>query len=429
MKTKIYIGLVALIAGLLSTGCADRIEPTFLKDNGKEEPAVEKMMVFKATMEQNDADTKTSLDGTAVVWTEGDKIRVFNHSHQNGVVFTLKAGEGGKATAEFEGEDIGSGPYYAIYPASATEDLTIPFTETPLAINATVGVDQTYVAGSFGNGENIAVAKADEVEMKLPFKNVFGAIAFTLKGSATITRINVYTRGSEVLSGWLQITGIDTAEPVGVVDAEVKEEFMYKSLSCGAGVALNSDPGVTFYISVPAGVFADGFYVEFVDSEGTSMVKSAKASVNNKITRSGITPMPAFSYAPSYKAAFLEETGSFGAFTNVGSTGAYTKPFNFVPGGTSQYASNFTTTGDGTRTIRFQDWTVGYAVTLDIDKSHLPLNPAPSVAVKALGATGGIVTHEGKAMKVVKRVGDRVWLFDNTDGAGKGDGFILTLTD
>ena len=430
MKTKIYIGLVALIAGLLSTGCADRIEPTFLNDNGKEEPAVEKMMVFKATMEQNDADTKTSLDGTAVVWTEGDKIRVFNHSHQNGVVFTLKAGEGGKATAEFEGEYIGSGPYYAIYPASATESLAIPFTESPLAINAVVEADQTYVAGSFGNGENIAVAKADEVEMKLPFKNVFGAIAFTLKGSATITRINVYTRGSEVLSGSLQITGIDTAEPVGVVDAEVKEEFMYKSLSCGAGVALNSDPGVTFYISVPAGVFADGFYVEFVDSEGTSMVKSAKASVNNKITRSGITPMPAFSYAPQFKSAFLMDTDAFGAFTNVLASGTTTKPHNYTDG-KCQFAFNNTpadpNTGDkGSRSVRFQDWNEGYAISIDIAQNELTLNSTPEVAVKALGNTGDINTKAAKPMKVVKRTTDRVWIVDDT---GDGDGYVISLVD
>lgn len=425
MKSKLYIGLAALMAGLLSTACADRIEPTFLNDNSKQEPAVEKKMVFKATMEQNDTDTKTSLDGLNVVWTEGDQIRVFNHSHQDGVVFTLKAGEGGKITAEFEGSDIGSGPYYAIYPASATEGLAIPFTEeAPLAINATVEAEQTYVAGSFGNGENIAVAKADEVEMKLPFKNVFGAIAFTLKGSATITRINVYTRGSEVLSGSLQITGIDTAEPVGVVAAEVKEEFMYKSLSCGAGVALNSDPGVTFYISVPAGVFADGFYVEFIDNEGTSMVKSAKASAKNAITRSGITPMPAFGYAPQYKAAFLNEAAAFGAFSNAKAENSLGVPCVFTDN--SQFSFNNTTGDPGSRSVRFQDWNQGYAITIDIAQNDLPLNSTPDVAVKALGNTGDIDTKAAKPMKVVKRTTDRVWIVDDT---GDGDGYVISLVD
>ena len=425
MRKIIYTGLAAIMIGLMSTACTDQLTPAAIEKENLV-PEKEKTMVFQASLEQPEAATKTSLDGLNVVWTEGDKIRIFNHSHQDGVVFTLKAGDGGKTSGTFEGSDIGTGPYYAIYPASAAEGLAIPFTESPLAINAVVEANQTYVAGSFGNGANVAVAAA--ADMNLSFKNVFGSISFTLTGTSTITKINIYTRESEILNGYLQVTDLETDAPVGVVSAEVKEANLYKSLSCGAGVTLNTTTGETFYITVPVGAFANGFYVEFIDSEGNALIKSVKGT-SNVIRRSGITAMPAFTYAPSYKAAFLEETGSFGAFTNVGSTGAYTKPFNFVPGGTSQYASDFTTTGDGTRTIRFQDWTVGYAVTLDIDKYNLPLNSTPSVAVKALGATGGIVTHEGKAMKVVKRVGDRVWLFDNTDGAGKGDGFILTLTD
>lgn len=426
MKKTIYTGLAVLVAGLLSTACTDQLTPAAIEKENLV-PETEKTMSFTASLEQSDSATKTSLDGLNVVWNEGDKIRIFNHSHQNGEVFTLKAGDGGKASGTFEGADIGSGPYYAIYPASATEGLVIPFTESPLAINAVVEAGQAYVANSFGSGANVAVAAA--TDLSLSFKNVFGVIAFTLKGDATITKINLYSRGSDILNGSLQVTGIDTAEPVGVVSAEATEENLYKSLSCGTGVTLNSDPGVTFYITVPKGAFADGFYVEFIDNAGTSMIKSAKASTNNVVIRSHINSMPAFTYAPAYKAAFLEDAGAFAAYTNVQAAGTVTKPFTFVPGGTSQYASTASTEGDGSRSIRFQDWTVGYAVTLDINKYALPLNATPSVAVKALGATGDIATHDAKTMKVVKRTGDRVWLVDTTDGDGKGDGFILTLTD
>ena len=124
MKQRIYLGVIAIIAGLMFTACSDQLIPeTIEKENLV--PVNENIMVFQASLEQPEAATKTSLfvDGTRVVWTEGDQIRIFNHSHQDGVVFTLKSGEGGKESGTFEGEDIGSGPYYAIYPASATEGI------------------------------------------------------------------------------------------------------------------------------------------------------------------------------------------------------------------------------------------------------------------------------------------------------------------
>lgn len=429
MKKIIYTGLAVLVAGLLSIACTDQLTPAAIEKENLV-PETEKTMSFTASLEQPDAATKTTLDGLNVVWTEGDKIRIFNHTHQEGVVFTLKTGDGGKASGTFEGADIGSGPYYAIYPASVTDGTDPAFYETPsVSIHGEIGPNQSYVANSFGNGANVAVASASD--LNLSFKNLFGTISFTLTGddTITITKINVYTRGSDILNGYLHITDIDTDNPVGQVDADPTADHLYKTLSCGAGVTLNSDPGVTFYITIPKGAFADGFYVEFIDNAGTSMIKSAKASEKNEIARSKLTPMPAFAYAPQYKSSFLEDAGTFGAFTNVQATGTFAKPFTFVPGGTSQYASTFTTEGDGTRSIRFQDWTVGYAVTLDINKYALPLNATPSVAVKALGATGDIATHTAKTMKVVKRTGNRVWLVDTTDGDGKGDGFILTLTD
>ena len=416
MKKRIYLGIVAIIAGLLFTACSDQLIPeTIEKENLV--PVNENIMVFQASIEQPVAATKTSLsaDGTHVVWTEGDQIRIFNHSHQNGVVFTLKSGDGGKESGTFEGENIGSGPYYAIYPASATEGLAIPFTESPLAINAVVEANQTYVAGSFGNGANVAVASSAS-ELSLSFKNVFGAVAFTLKGDATISKVNIYTRGSDILNGSLQITEIGTDAPVGVVSADPIEANLYKTLSCGSGVALNNGDGVTFYIMAPVGAFASGFFVEFIDNAGTAMIKSAKAT-SNEIGRSGIVQMAAFTYSPQYSASFLGETKDFAAYSAV--TGSGTKL------SADQFVSKTVSGTPDQRSVRFQNWNDGYVFTLT---AALPLthnaNTTASVE-KIAGNPTGINNRTDVSMKVVKKFGNRAWIVYGTDAVG----YVVRLTD
>ena len=417
MKQRIYLGVIAIIAGLMFTACSDELIPeTIEKENLV--PVNENIMVFQASLEQPEAATKTSLfaDGTRVVWTEGDQIRIFNHSHQNGVVFTLKSGEGGKESGTFEGEDIGSGPYYAIYPASATEGLAIPFTESPLAINAVVDANQTYVANSFGNGANVAVASSAS-ELSLSFKNVFGAVAFTLTGTATISKVNIYTRGSDILNGSLQITEIDTEDPVGVVSADPKEANLYKTLSCGSGVDLNNGDGVTFYIIVPVGAFTEGFFVEFIDNAGTAMIKSAKESSKNVVKRSGIIQMAAFTYAPQYSASFLGETKDFAAYSAV--TGSGTKM------SADQFVSKTVSGTPDQRSVRFQNWNDGYVFTLT---AALPLthnaNTTASVE-KIAGNPTGINNKTDASMKVVKKFGNRAWIVDAADAVG----YVVRLTD
>ena len=419
MRNKIYIGLAALMAGLLSTACVDRIEPSFLNDNAKnEETAVENTMVFQATLEQNDAETKTSLDGLNVVWTAGDEIRVFNAATPTGAVFTLSGGAG-TANGSFSGEAIGDGPYYAIYPASAAAAVN-PFTADPLQIKAMIPTSQTYVEGSFGNGANIAIAKSDGVTTNLSFKNVLGVVSFTLKGTATIKEVNLYTRGSEVLNGAVTIGNLD-GNPTAALTDTPTESNQRISLSCGDGVLLNNGDGVTFYVAVPAVNLASGFFVEFIDKANTAMIKGSSTVALN---RSKIRKMPVFSYTPQFKSAFLQCEDAFAACSNVLVSGVYAKPHNYTDG-KCQFARTNVSGTPGSRSIRFQDWNEGYAITLDIAKYALPLNETADVAVTALGNTGSIVTKAAQSKKVVKRTGDRAWIADLTDG----DGYIVTLTD
>ena len=432
MKKTIYTGLAALMLGLLSTACTDQLTPAAIEKENLVPEQKENIIVFQASLEQPESATKTSLNALNVVWTEGDKIRIFSNSCQNGAVYTLKAEDAGKVNGQFEGTvDLGAGPYYAIYPASVIGSLDIPFTggDNP-TIHGVVTADQTYSANSFGNGANVAVATA--ADKNLSFTNLFGAISFTLTGDATISKINIYSRentsASDILNGWLHISHFENPVPTSEVAAEVKDVYLYKSLSCGSGVALNTT-GVTFYIVVPAGAFANGFYAEFIDNAGRAMIKSVKGT-SHVIERSKIHQMEPFTYSPQYSSAFLQESDAFSAYTAVNVATA-TKTLVYT-NGESQYAFKNTSatsepTDPGSRFVRFQDWSKGYALSLNIAQNPLLLNSTPKVAVTPLGNTGDIDAKPATTtMKVIKKTAERAWIVDNS---GDYDGYIITLAE
>ena len=416
MKKTLFLGFVALMLGLLSTACIDPIVSDIAEDN--EKPAAKKTMVFRATLEQLDVDTKTSLEnGKTVVWNEGDEIRVFTAGgNPLGAVFTLASGAG-TASASFKGPAIGKGPYYAFYPS----DRVPSFSQSPLAFEARILPYQLFATNSFGAGANVSWAMSDNVD-DLRFHNVLGAVKFTLKGAAGIKMINLYTRGNELLNGTLRIAGLD-GTPTASLTGEVNEGSQFVQIAMPQAVQLNSDEGVAFYLSVPAGTLADGFFVEFIDSAGGAMIKSAKGGSANIIERSVIRSMPAFTYAPQYKSAFLAEFEDFAAYAGVNAVGAGSKECTYTEG-VSQYAYRNTDGDPGSRDIRFQDWDAGYALSYQISQRDLPLNSTPTVSVTALGATGAIASGSG-TMKVIKKTPERVWLYDQETQ----NGYVIKLED
>lgn len=414
MRKLMFIGLATLMLGFLSTACIDPIDSTIV-EKGKVDG---NLVVFRASLEQIVPDTKTALTpSNSVVWSENDKIRVYNSSNAAGVDFTLQSGAG-SVDGVFSGTISGDGPFFAVYPAEAAGALTY---ESGLTLNVLVPTTQNYAANSFGKGANISWAMA-ETTNTLFFHNVFGAVSFTVKGSKTIKAVNLYTRGSDVLNGNVKITNLGGEAWVSFLDTKNQSV----SLNCGAGVPLNST-GVTFRISVPASAFADGFFVEFMDSEGNAMIKSAPANSANKISRGVIIEMPAFTYAAQYKIDFLDATGDFAAFSGVDAeSGAATNQCVYTEG-QSQYAFfnvDATSSDPGSRYVRFQDWTVGYSLSFDIPLKDITLGAKPVVNVKAQGATGTIASKSG-TMKVIKKTYDRAWLYD---GATQ-NGFVIKLED
>lgn len=415
MRKFMSLGLVALMLGLLSTSCLDQIVPVI-------DPAVEETVqqpegffTVTATIASNSTKTALADDGQNVVWKEGDNIKVYSFSNPSGLVYTLQSGAGQKTATFTSNQSLGTGPFLAVYPASAVSG-TLP------TIRMTAPAVQTYAAGSFGPGANISYAISSDDSGHFSFCNVGGLLKLTIKGdeSKYINRINLYSRGTtdaDVLHGSVSIT-VNPLNPTNPTFGypSFSEANGTVSLDCSAngGVRLGSS-GVDFYFFLPEYTLANGFQVEIIDSDGKAMLKSAPASSDNAIALSTIRPMPEFVYAPQYNSAFLTSVSEAGVWTGVlkDQSLAVVKQYTALEAGNGQYAVRNTSDG---HTLRFQNWSACYAVTLTTGAS-LTLNSDTQVTVSSLGNTT-VAPKTGLAVKVVKQYGGRSWLVDETDGNG-----------
>ena len=416
IQSILYLGIL-LMLGLAASSCVRHKEIETDK-SGQEQVqpvATPDSISFTAFLEPG---SRTLLgENYSVLWSTGDKVRVFNSANPSGVEFTLSAGAGSTAgTFSAPGSGIGDGPFYAVYPSEAATALN------GTAVSISVPSVQTYAEGSFGPKANIAAGKADVLE-EIRFRNLLGAVEFTLTGSATVTGVSIRARGTAQLNGAATINGWDDEAPsLSFGTDQTADSFRQISLDCGTGSALTSY-GKTFYISVPAGTMGDGFTFEADDAQGGSMVIYAGVVEGNKVARSGLLQMPSLAYQANYKKDFLIATDP-GACINILSEGEMLYQCSYTEG-VSQYAYKNTTGDSGTRYVRLEDWEEEYMLAVTMPYA-LAEGMNVDVTVKATGDTGAITSSDGAVtMRVVKKTDDLVWLAD----AATGNGYILMMVE
>ncbi len=388
--------------GLLSTACVDQIVPV---DPTLEREKTNDLHTITATLVSGE--TKTGLSESDIVWKTGDVIKVYSSSKPLGVDYTLTSGDN-QTTATFSGEDIGSGMYYAVYPASGASG-TLP------TVYMNIPAVQKYAAGSFGAGANIAIAVGDD-KNALQFHNVGGLLKLTIKGTGTITRINLYSRGNsqeDVLHGLVTVN--NSTNPPTLTYPAFNETNGTVSLDCseGGGVVLNDDPGVDFFFFLPTGSLAHGFQVEIIDNAGKAMIKNAAGDGSCTIERSVLRPMETpISYDRQYNSNFLTATSEVGVWTGVKADQSLVPVENYtaLEAGNGQYSLI------SPHTVRFQNWSAGYAVTLTTSATPV-LKGDVTIDVTKVGNTS-VTPQTGLSVKVVKQFGGRSWLVDETGGNG-----------
>lgn len=407
MKNKLLIrALSALSVTMAFTACRvaletdlqNAYESTTRRSSGAQ-------MVLVATMETPEGETKTTLSGSQVLWKAGDQIKIFD-SGTGSVTLTLAPECDGQAVGEFPGTILlGSGPYYAVYPASAA----VSRSSNNLSIN--IPQEQTLTADSFGNGNNIAVAKIASLDDALHFKNVLGAVCIQLSSSITATRVRIQTKGTEYLcgSGTVDMSGDVPSLSIatGTTDNQIVE-------------ANGSASGTAFYLMLPPNALANGFITQ-VAAGSNAMLKEAPASESNKITRSGIVAMPELAFVNQVPSSFLDISAApFGYWASFSSPKTFT--FSMT---TSQFASKV---GTVSRTCRMQDFSTGRMYSFELSK-------APALGLSGEGYAVMHESVEGNNYTSRSPLSTNFHLVQKTSNAGwfvssdNTKGFIISLED
>jgi len=200
--------------------------------------------------------TKTCLgvpDGEGnvdVLWKSGDRISV------NGILSeALPAADDGKKVVSFAIGGSPSAPYKVLYPGTTSENvIVLPST-------------QNYVADSFDPAAAPAFGNAVQGSgsYSVSLRNFCGLIRFSLKGSATLDRIELRTLGSEKISGSFTLA-TDASGFTGGFSGGDSQSLTY---DCG-GQALSSTAKF-FYVAVPAQTYGAGLEALVYQADGQYM--------------------------------------------------------------------------------------------------------------------------------------------------------------
>ena len=177
--------LYLILAGIVPAFLACKVEEEAL--SGKERV----LMTFTTGAEDN-AGTRTTIDGTDVLWTEGDRISIFDGSGNN--CFSLISGAGTN-TAEFSGYAVPDEEYTAVYPYSEDTEC-----ENGIVTSVLPTTQYSTTDGSFDTMLNPSVAKTSG--NILYFKNVAGIIQVNVKGLGDGTDVqSIEIRADKSLAG------------------------------------------------------------------------------------------------------------------------------------------------------------------------------------------------------------------------------------
>ena len=272
MKKYNYI-LVCAVA-ILAASCAKGVEDTINQEQN----------VTITAYSAEAKDTKSTLidGGTKVYWEPGDKIKLFAMGVSSCLETTVETPE---AVATFSGSFpiiIGSSEgqststtLWALYPYRDDASFANG------AITTVLPTDQTVRDGSFSQGMNITLAKANSFD--LGFYNVCGGVRFRLSREG-INKVVFTANGGEAVSGKFKTT-FDGGIPVVSEILDGKDSVALTMPNSGA-----FETGKWYYICALPSTLSGGFtmrletqthYAEFSSSKSVSIKRSIFGQLDN----------------------------------------------------------------------------------------------------------------------------------------------------
>ena len=246
---SIKYGFILALAGCMMSACQSDPVPS------GSEGSVTKL-TLNATLPEAEG-TKTALGageapGTFdILWKSGDKISV-NGIKSNAVA----AADDGKKQVNFTVEGTLTAPFRVLYPGTTSMNV--------ISLPAT----QNYVADSFDPSAAAAYGTATKSGNKYGAKlnNFCGYIRFALKGSATLSKIELNSLGSENLYGDFTLETNDEGFS-GTFTGGTPGTLNY---SFGSGLTLTGSD-TYIYIALPAQTYASGIEALVYQTDGAFM--------------------------------------------------------------------------------------------------------------------------------------------------------------
>ena len=226
--------------------------------------------------------SKTALHENAVVWSGGDKMRVFSTADATGKLCSLSRGEG-TSTGNFYGEIPAGDTFFAVYPSTATYNGSSTFTFTLPAV-------VEYTEGSFAPGSNPMLSATSNDITSFSMKNLCGVLRLRLTGTIDVSSLELSFAASVSGTGTVARGG-NTLTMTGSSAADRKV-----TMTCPSDMELDEAVPVEFYFVLPAGEY-DGMTIRANMENGNYATKSVSTPFT--ITRSQITTLSGLMPPPS----------------------------------------------------------------------------------------------------------------------------------
>lgn len=278
-------------------------------------------MTFKAVMEGDQ--TKTALGGEVgdshrnLTWLPTDEIAVYRYEYNYGKFTNLN--KEASEMANFTGEGIDRGTYYAVYPYSLVESWG--WHENEPRIN--IPLIQTYAQGTFATDMNPMVARTVKTEV-MEFKNLCGLLVVNLKGSERVKTVSLAAYDAAGMLARIAGTHLVDlnyeSEPVLTViqDNEQYTQGNMITMDCGQGVQLNPSVATPFHFVLAPGSYSR-ISILVTTTDGKSMVKEGRNPLT--INRAQFVKAGELKYAESVSVD-LSEIGAANCYI-VSKAGAY----------------------------------------------------------------------------------------------------------
>ena len=250
---------------------------------------------YYASVETFGSDTRTALqEGSKVVWSEKDRIAIFEGSG-SGQAYQVLDAYVGKSSGEFapvEGLMTGGTAEaldgtVAVYPFDESITVAADAEGTYTISGIEFPSEQIYAAGSFADEAFPMTAICENGSKSLSFKNIGGVLKLSLTGDYSVSRITLTGNSGEPLSGSATVT----LGPDGIPSVTMSDDASTSvSLLCDPAVQLDPEKATDFYISIPPTEFGMGFKVTILDGEGKE--HGLATHKTNSVERSSILAMP-----------------------------------------------------------------------------------------------------------------------------------------